>query len=214
MKCVNCSTENTQVPLDRNGTEFVGCTFCRHDVATGLKWLQWCRATNPNKTHQTPEGAGEPNLQPDWSSLDMAIDPDAHIEQPAAATETPAPEVEGVRNLSDIAALEFISRLDITKAEQPAATETPAPQFLEAAANHMRNRAKQRDSQGGERSMAKTVAAFNTIYGQQLTEEQGWQFMTLLKMTRSAHGIYVQDDYEDGAAYFALAGETASRGRE
>ena len=185
MSCAHCKASPadalpSKTPTAISGTEFIPCSKCGRDYYSAEKLSEWARKTvlaDLENTHITPRGAGEPNLQPEWTSLDMAIDPDAHIEQPAAAA------------------------------------ETPAPQFLEAAANHMRNRAKQRDSQGGERSMAKTVAAFNTIYGQQLTEEQGWQFMVLLKMTRSAHGIYVQDDYEDGAAYFALAGETASRGR-
>ena len=87
---------------------------------------------------------------------------------------------------------------------------TEAPAFLEAAAKHMRDRAEQRDSENGERSMAKTVEAFNAAYNQKLTEEQGWMFMVLLKTVRASQGIYVQDDYEDGAAYFALAGEAAS----
>lgn len=88
-----------------------------------------------------------------------------------------------------------------------------APEFLEAAANHMRNRAAQRDAPEGERSMAKTVAAFNATYSLQLTEEMGWMFMVFLKASRSSHGVYVQDDYEDGSAYFALAGESAARDR-
>ena len=90
----------------------------------------------------------------------------------------------------------------------------PAPAFLEAGAKHMRDRAEQRDTPGGERSMAKAVASFNAMYGQSLTEEQGWQFMVLLKMSRASAGVYVQDDYEDQAAYSGLAGECASRERQ
>lgn len=83
-----------------------------------------------------------------------------------------------------------------------------APDFLENAIDHMINRAALRDSPTGERSMAKTVAAFNAMHGTALTEKQGWQFMELLKMSRSTQGQYVADDYED-AAYAALAGEAA-----
>lgn len=90
----------------------------------------------------------------------------------------------------------------------------PAPAFLEAGAQHMRDRAEQRDTPGGERSMAKAVNAFNTMYGFDLSEEEGWQFMVLLKMSRASSGAYVQDDYEDQAAYSGLAGEAASRDRQ
>ncbi|MFS1524480.1 DUF6378 domain-containing protein [Microbulbifer sp. 2304DJ12-6] len=88
-----------------------------------------------------------------------------------------------------------------------------APAFLEKAAQHMRDRAEQRDSENGERSMAKTVTAFNALYGFDLTEEQGWLFMVLLKQSRASCGVFVPDDYEDGAAYFALAGEAAAKNR-
>lgn len=102
--------------------------------------------------------------------------------------------------------------LDEIEITQPQAS-IAAPEFLEAAAGHMRQRAEQRDSPGGERSMAKTVAAFNELYNHHISEEEGWMFMALLKASRASHGIFVKDDYEDGAAYFALAGEAASTHR-
>jgi len=95
--------------------------------------------------------------------------------------------------------------------------KTPAHQVLEAGVKHMKDRASERDSEDGERSMKSTVDAFNSIFsdclvsqGGKITEEQGWHFMTLLKISRSKGGDYRQDDYEDAAAYQALAGETAS----
>ncbi|WP_299582018.1 DUF6378 domain-containing protein [uncultured Microbulbifer sp.] len=88
-----------------------------------------------------------------------------------------------------------------------------APAFLENGAQHMRDRAEQRDSEQGERSMAKTVKAFNALYGTDLTEEHGWMFMVLLKQSRASCGVFVADDYEDGAAYFGLAGEAAAKAR-
>ena len=90
-----------------------------------------------------------------------------------------------------------------------------APDFLHAAATHMENRATTYDSPEGERSMAATVAAFNAITGDghMNTEERGWLFMTLLKAVRSQQGNYKSDNYEDGAAYFALSGEAASTNR-
>jgi len=77
--------------------------------------------------------------------------------------------------------------------------------LLTEASTTIGARASERDVES-ERSMAKCVAAFNAMFGTALTEEQGWQFMVLLKMSRSTVGRK-RDDYVDGAAYFALAGE-------
>lgn len=70
----------------------------------------------------------------------------------------------------------------------------------------MKDRASERDTES-ERSMAAAVKAFNAIYGTELTEELGWMFMVFLKASRSKGGDFRKDDYVDGAAYFALAGE-------
>lgn len=88
-----------------------------------------------------------------------------------------------------------------------------APEILTAGIRHMEDRAATYDKPEGERSMATTVAAFNAITGHELTEEQGWLLMVLLKATRSQQGSYRADSYEDGAAYFALAGEAAAKDR-
>jgi hypothetical protein len=91
-----------------------------------------------------------------------------------------------------------------------------AHEFLEAGAGHLKDRAEIYDKDGdydGERSMGRTVAMFNALYGTNLSEEQGWQFMSILKMVRSIQGGYKADNYEDQAAYAALAGETAARTR-
>lgn len=81
--------------------------------------------------------------------------------------------------------------------------------FLEKGVQHMKDRAAQRDSAEGERSMAACVNAFNAMFGTSLTETQGWQFMVLLKMALSRNK-FNPDDYEDGAAYTCLAGEAHS----
>ena len=94
----------------------------------------------------------------------------------------------------------------------PATTQLTAPDFLERGAQHMRDRAAQRDKPDGERSMARAVAAFNAQEGTNLTEEQGWRFMVQLKYSRACAGVFVSDDYEDMAAYAGLAGESAARG--
>lgn len=84
-----------------------------------------------------------------------------------------------------------------------------AVEILEQAVHDIGDRAAERDIES-ERSMARTVKAFNVMFNQELTETQGWQFMELLKMSRSVGGNYRLDDYVDGAAYAALAGESAS----
>ena len=88
-----------------------------------------------------------------------------------------------------------------------------AGSILQTAAKHMEDRAATYDQQGGERSIHKTVTMFNTLTGAGLTDEQGWLFMACLKMVRAQQGRYRADSYEDGAAYFALAGESAAQER-
>ncbi|MGL4517049.1 MAG: DUF6378 domain-containing protein [Shewanella sp.] len=88
-----------------------------------------------------------------------------------------------------------------------------APSILRAALGHLEDRAATYDKPEGERSMGSTVLAFSAITGVLMTEEQGWLFMTLLKAVRSQQGSHKGDNYEDGAAYFALAGEAALRDR-
>ncbi len=94
-------------------------------------------------------------------------------------------------------------------AEAPTTVKHSAHSFLEKGVKHMKDRAAQRDSEDGERSMKACVDAFNAMFGHNLTETQGWQFMVLLKMARSRKK-FNPDDYEDGAAYTGLAGEAHS----
>ena len=90
---------------------------------------------------------------------------------------------------------------------------TTAHGILHTAAQHMKDRAATYDQPQGERSMTKTVEMFNTLTEHRLTQEQGWLFMVCLKMVRAQQGRYRADSYEDGAAYFALAGESAAQER-
>lgn len=83
-----------------------------------------------------------------------------------------------------------------------------ATDILVEAADTIAARADQRDCEGGERSMGRTVAAFNALTGRDLSEREGWVFMAMLKLARSQAGRQVIDDYVDGAAYMALAGES------
>lgn len=86
-----------------------------------------------------------------------------------------------------------------------------ANDVLAEAAAALGNRAVERDAPDGERSMATTVALFNTVKGTSLTEGDGWLFMILLKIVRGEQGKFRLDDYVDGSAYFALKGECESR---
>lgn len=87
-------------------------------------------------------------------------------------------------------------------------SQQTAPEILAAAAQCISDRAATRDLPA-ERSMARTVRAFNTLTGHTLTEREGWLFMAILKAARATAGSHNPDDYIDGAAYFALAGESA-----
>ena len=89
-----------------------------------------------------------------------------------------------------------------------------APELLGRAAMHMHDRAATYDEPEGERSMGKTVVAFNAITGHSLTESEGWLIMALLKAVRSqARSEPHADSIEDLIAYTALYGESRGAGR-
>lgn len=83
-----------------------------------------------------------------------------------------------------------------------------APEFLHRAATIMEERGKQYDKPGGERSMGKTVGAFNTITGKNLTVAEGWLLLQLLKDVRQWQqpGFHA-DSADDCIAYAALKAE-------
>lgn len=87
-----------------------------------------------------------------------------------------------------------------------------APEFLHRAAAIMEERGKQYDKTGGERSMGKTVQAFNAITGHQLSEAEGWLLLETLKNVRlwQKPGFH-QDSADDGVAYAALKAEAKSK---
>lgn len=89
-----------------------------------------------------------------------------------------------------------------------------AHEILQQGAVHLEDRAKTYDNKQGERSIQKTVDAFNTITGHKVTAEEAWLFMVLLKAVRSQQGGFKGDNYEDGSAYFALMGEQAAQDRK
>lgn len=112
---------------------------------------------------------------------------------------------------------DFLSEFELIK--NPCLDDCEAPravQILNEAVAIMAERGKSYDKSGGEaeRSMPKIVAMFNALTGHELTPEQGWKFMCCLKLARSEQGEYREDNYLDGAAYMALAGEEAEAGSE
>ena len=95
-----------------------------------------------------------------------------------------------------------------------AAAKPTAPDILSAAAKHMADRAKTYDKPGGERSMGKTVEAFNAITGRDLQESEGWLLMQILKDVRDRQRAEPHvDSLEDGVAYAALKAEARMGGR-
>lgn len=96
--------------------------------------------------------------------------------------------------------------------KEPAAPTIADPEsvnILNQAAAIQKERARQYDQPGGERSMAKTVAAFNTITGQDMTEAEGWEFLNVLKQVRLFNNKKSPsiDSAVDGVSYGALLAE-------
>ncbi len=90
---------------------------------------------------------------------------------------------------------------------------TTATDFLRKSAGLLDQRGKDYDQPEGERSMARTVAAFNAITGRDLTESEGWLLMLLLKNVRQwqTPDKFHQDSAEDAVSYAALLAESLAR---
>lgn len=87
-----------------------------------------------------------------------------------------------------------------------------APKLLERAAQIMTERASTYDQANGERSMGRTVDAFNAITGKGLSESEGWLLLQLLKDARQwQRAAYHADSAEDCIAYAALKAEALQR---
>ena len=98
---------------------------------------------------------------------------------------------------------------------ETAKTTVKAWELCDLANKTMQERGAQydKDDKQEERSIGKVVQFFNTLKGTNLTEEDGWLFMAILKMVRSQQGDYSPDSYLDLVAYAALMGEAASESR-
>lgn len=83
-----------------------------------------------------------------------------------------------------------------------------AQELLEKARKHMQDRAATYDKPEGERSMQRTVDAFNTITGRDLTASEGWLLLQILKDVRDRQrSLPHTDSLEDCIAYAALKAE-------
>ena len=123
-----------------------------------------------------------------------------------------ASELEGPERCADsFDEVEATEAYDDIKAEL--ASPIGADEILQVANEAIAQRGVMYDSTGQqqERSMGKVVAMFNALTGHELTNEQGWKFMCLLKLARSEQGEFSLDSFIDLAAYAALAGEEAAK---
>lgn len=90
-----------------------------------------------------------------------------------------------------------------------------ATDFLSKALTLLEERGKDYDQPQGERSMGKTVQAFNAITGHTLKESEGWLLLQLLKDVRqwSNPNSYHADSAEDCISYAALKAEALIEGK-
>lgn len=87
-----------------------------------------------------------------------------------------------------------------------------AAEMLGRAAALVHERGQNYDKPEGDRSMGRTVAAFNAITGRDLSEAEGWLFMQQLKQVRLfTRSGYHADSAEDNIAYAALMAEAKER---
>lgn len=91
-------------------------------------------------------------------------------------------------------------------------TPTTAGEFLNKACAIMQSRSKEYDRPEGERSMGRTIEAFNAVAGRNLTEAEGWLLLQLLKDVRQwQRPEFHRDSAEDCVAYAALKAEALAR---
>jgi Domain of unknown function (DUF6378) len=99
----------------------------------------------------------------------------------------------------------------ITSVGAATPTDRTANEVLQLAMDRLESAGKERDTPGGERSMARAVSLFNKLNDRDLTEAEGWAMMVCLKLSRSVQGRFVADDYCDLAGYIALLAECCSK---
>ena len=88
-----------------------------------------------------------------------------------------------------------------------------AQDFLTRAGELMDQRGQTYDQPTGERSMGRTVVAFNAITQRDLSESEGWLLLQLLKDARQwSTAKYHADSAEDCVAVAALKAEALAKG--
>lgn len=120
----------------------------------------------------------------------------------------PATHTYNFKNLGKLWALDVMEGLEIK--------EKTACDFLSTALYLLEERGKDYDQAQGERSMGRTVNAFNSITGKALTEAEGWLLLQLLKDVRQWQNPYKYhaDSAEDCISYAALKAEALSKTKE
>lgn len=109
--------------------------------------------------------------------------------------------------------MQKIDNSNTSTASDPPGSSASAVDFLAYAASLLEERGKTYDQPSGERSMQRTVTAFNAVTGQNLTEPQAWLFMLLLKQVRQwQKAAYHPDSAEDSVSYSALLAESLASG--
>lgn len=90
-----------------------------------------------------------------------------------------------------------------------------AADLLQQGADTIRQRAQFRDTPGGEYAMPLAVRLMQAYNGGRLESDvDGNVFMVFLKLARHQNGGKLNmDDFIDGAAYMAMAGEAAAGGQ-
>ena len=106
-------------------------------------------------------------------------------------------------------------KVGIDTADDPIIKTVQATDFLSKALTLLEERGKDYDQPQGERSMGKTVQAFNAITGHTLKESEGWLLLQLLKDVRqwSNPNSYHADSAEDCISYAALKAEALIEGK-
>lgn len=123
-------------------------------------------------------------------------------------SELPTSSIVAYKIVEEIPKAEEPVHAEAHSAQHREAQEAPAIRLLQVAADHMRARAATYDKPDGERSMGKTVAAFNAVTGRDLSEAEGWLLLQLLKDVRLFQRPgYHADSAEDCLAYSALKAE-------
>lgn len=87
--------------------------------------------------------------------------------------------------------------------------------FIREVESVQSERSREYEQEGGERSVEQIVKAFNSITRKNLTEEEGWLFLTLLKMVRAWNtSEYHHDSALDMVSYASLTAEALFRNKK